>query len=290
MGNLFALLTAVVWAIAVILLKRSGETVPPFALNVFRVLVSTALLVPTVILAGQATWNEWTRQDVLLLVASGVVAIAIADTLFHHSLNLVGAGISSIVDCLYPPFTVLFARTMLGEELTSRQLLGMALVLGGVVAAARHDPPHGVAPRQVVLGALLGVAAMAALAFGIVLAKPALDHAPVLWATAVRQLGCLLSMLPFALLPRHRREIRAVFHPTGAWRFTLPAAICGSYLSLILWIAGMKYSKVGVAAILNQSSTIYILIFAAFFLGEPFTRRKLAASALAVAGILLVTL
>jgi drug/metabolite transporter (DMT)-like permease len=52
----------------------------------------------------------------------------------------------------------------------------------------------------------------------------------------------------------------------------------------------MKYTKVGVAAILNQSSVIYILFLAALFLGEPFTRRKAVASALALAGIILVTL
>lgn len=290
MGNLYALLTALVWAGAVILLKRSGETVPPFALNLFRVVVSTALLVPTVFLAGQAGWNGWTARDVMLLVVSGIVAIAIADTLFHQSLNLCGAGISSIVDCLYPPFTVLFARLLLDERLSAQQLVGMGLVLAGVLAAARHEAPHGAPPRQIVLGAALGVVAMAALALGIVIAKPALDRAPVLWATAVRQVGCLVAMAPFALLSRRRRETLAVFEPARTWRFTLPGAILGSYLSLILWIAGMKYSKVGVAAILNQSSTIYILILAALFLGEPFTRRKLLASALAVTGIVLVTI
>ena len=48
MGELYALLTAVIWAVAVILLRRSGETVSPFALNLFRVVVSTFLLLPTV--------------------------------------------------------------------------------------------------------------------------------------------------------------------------------------------------------------------------------------------------
>ena len=47
MGELLALLTALIWAAAVILLKRSGETIPPFALNLFRVTVSIVLLVPT---------------------------------------------------------------------------------------------------------------------------------------------------------------------------------------------------------------------------------------------------
>ena len=52
MGSFYALMTAVMWAAAVIFLKRSGETIPPFALNVFRVVVSTVFLVPTIVLAG----------------------------------------------------------------------------------------------------------------------------------------------------------------------------------------------------------------------------------------------
>jgi drug/metabolite transporter (DMT)-like permease len=66
--------------------------------------------------------------------------------------------------------------------------------------------------------------------------------------------------------------------------------VLGSYLALICWIAGMKYTKVGIAAILNQTSTMYILILAAIFLRERFTMRKLVASLVAVAGIILVTL
>ena len=59
---------------------------------------------------------------------------------------------------------------------------------------------------------------------------------------------------------------------------------------LVLWIAGMKLTHAGVAAILNQTSSILVLVFASLFLKERFTRRKAAASALAVGGILMVTL
>ncbi len=289
MGQIFALLTAVIWAIAVILLKRSGETVSPFALNLFRVVVSTSLLLPTVLVAGEAGWHGSTR-DVLILFASGIIAIATSDTLFHMSLNVVGAGISAILDCLYAPLTVLLATVLLGERLSALQLVGMALVLSGVLAAAQHDPPHGVTRRQLVLGAVWGVLAMVALALGIVIAKPVLNHSPVLWATAVRNLGCLGVMVPIALLSPRRREILHVFKPSRSWRFSLPGALLGSYLALICWIAGMKYTKVGIAAILNQSSTIYVLVLASVFLREPFTRRKAIASVVAVIGIVLVTL
>jgi drug/metabolite transporter (DMT)-like permease len=129
---------------------------------------------------------------------------------------------------------------------------------------------------------------MITLALGIVIAKPVLDHSPVLWATVMRQVGCLCVMVPAALLSPRRREILAVLRPSRTWRLSLPATVLGSYLALLCWIAGMKYAQVGVAAILNQSSTIYVLILAAVFLKEPFTRRKLLASSLAAAGIVLV--
>ena len=70
----------------------------------------------------------------------------------------------------------------------------------------------------------------------------------------------------------------------------IEGALLGSYIALILWIAGMKYSdQVGVAAILNQSSTIYILLLANLFLKEPFTLRKAAATGAALSGIVIVT-
>jgi drug/metabolite transporter (DMT)-like permease len=96
-------------------------------------------------------------------------------------------------------------------------------------------------------------------------------------------------MLPAALASPYRRQALAALRPSRIWRHALPAAVLGSYLAMVCWIGGLKYTKVGVAAILNQSSTIYILILAAIFLKEPFTRRKLVASIVALAGILLVT-
>jgi drug/metabolite transporter (DMT)-like permease len=289
-GEPLALLTALIWAVAVILLKRSGESVPPFALNLFRVSVSSALLLPTAALAGQASFASASLSDIFLLVASGAMGVAVSDTLFHASLNRVGAGISAIIDCLYSPLTVLLAFLILNERLSALQIVGMALVLGGVSAAVRHKPPHGVAPHQVAVGVLLGVLAMISLAAAIVIAKPVLDRAPLLWAATVRQVGCLAVMFPVALLSPRRAQILGALRPSAVWLHSLPGAVLGSYLAMMCWIGGLKYTKVGVAAILNQSSTIYILVLAAIFLKEPFTRRKLAASLVALAGIVLVIL
>ena len=290
MGMFYALMTAVMWAAAIIFLKRSGETIPPFALNVFRVGVSSVLLVPTVLLAGQEIFYPAPLGDYLILFASGVVAIAVSDTFLLMALNRLGAGIMAIVDCLYAPFIVLFAFIMLGERLGVWQWAGMALVIVGVLIAARHEPPRGTTAKQILVGSLCGVIAMTTVAFGIVLAKPVLERSPILWATTMRQIGALIVMIPAALIMRGRRGIFGLFRPARNWKYSVPATLLGSYLALIFWIAGMKYSLAGPAAILNQTSSIYVLIFASIFLKEPFTARKVVASVLAIGGIAMVTL
>ena len=52
----------------------------------------------------------------------------------------------------------------------------------------------------------------------------------------------------------------------------------------------MKYTETGIAAALNQTSTILILVFASVFLRERFGLRKAVAAGLALAGIALVLL
>jgi len=290
MGELFALLTAIMWASAVIYLKWSGQTIPPFPLNVFRVVISTLVLLLTLFMTREPAFREAPVADYLILFASGVIAIAISDTLFLMALNRMGAGLMAIVDCLYSPFVVIFAFLLLNEELGPWQYLGMALVIGGALIAARHEPPAGVHARQIVVGSIYGFLSMATVAFGIVLAKPVLNRSPVLWATTMRQIGALIVMLPAAVIVPGRLRILSLFRPARDWKYSVPGTLLGSYLALIFWVAGMKYSPAGPAAILNQTSSVYILILASLFLKEPFTARKVIATMLAIAGIIMVTL
>lgn len=288
-GEAFSLGAAVVWAVAVIFLRRSGETTSPFALNLFRVGVSALLLLGVFVVSGESLLAAHPIEDYLWLALSGIVGIAVSDTLFHRCLNMVGAGINSIVDCLYSPFVAGLAFLMLGESLNVWQLFGMVLVIGGVVLTTRMVPPEGATHRDLVVGALWGVGAMATLALGIIWAKPVLERSSVLWATTFRQVASFVAMAPVAMAARNRREIWGVFRPRADWRFTVPGTILGSFLALLLWLAGMKYTQAGIAAVLNQTSIVIILILAAIFLHEPFTGRRWVAAGLALIGIVLVT-
>lgn len=288
MGEFFALACALVWAAAVMFFRKSGHSVAPFPLNLFRVVISIVLFVGTLAFMRQPLFGVAPLEDYLVLMASGVMAIAISDTLFHLALNRVGAGINAIVNALYSPFIILFALVLLGESLNVWKLGGMALIVTGVIITSQARVPEGMTRGSLIMGIFYGVASTATLALGIVFAKPVLERTDVIWATSVRQIGALGALLPIALLLPRRRARFAVFIPNPSWKFTLPGTVLGSFLALILWIGGMKFTEAGTAAILNQTSTVYILIFASIFLGEPFTKRKVLAAMLAVGGVLLV--
>ena len=281
---------AAVWAVAVIFFRRAGESNSPFSLNLFRVGVSAFLLLAVIGISGGSLFESHVIEDYLWLALSGIVGIAISDTMFHKCLNMVGAGINSIVDCIYSPFVAGLAFLLLGESLSGRQFFGMFLVIGGVVLTTRMVPPEGATHRDLVIGAMWGVGSMATLALGVIWAKPVLEHSSVLWATTFRQVASFAAMVPVALVAKDRKQIWGIFRPRADWRFTVPGTILGSILALLLWLAGMKYTQAGTAAVLNQTSTVFILILAAIFLHEPFTARRWMAAGLALIGIVLVTL
>jgi len=229
-------------------------------------------------------------SDYFILLLSGILGIAVGDTLFFKSLNIVGAGLSQIVSLAYSPFVILFTFTLLGERLTAWDLVGAVLILLGILLTTTREHDHGLTKHDLRMGVGLATFAVAMNALGITIAKPVLDRSPVLWATGVRLLGGIAAlMLLTAFSPRHRRLWRTL-RPSRSWRIAVPAAFMGAYLAMFVWVAGMKFTQASTASILNQTSAIFVLPMAALILHERITARKLAAVGLAILGVVLVTL
>lgn len=297
LGQIYAIGTAFVWAFALVFFKFSGERIVPLALNLFKNSIGLALLAVTHLALwlagcdrGFGELADCSRQDIIILLISGFIGIALADTVFFRSLNLIGVGIVAIVDCLYSPSVIFFAAIMLGESMGGWQYLGAALIISAVLSASRLKPPRDRTHAQLVAGILLGALAMLLMGFGIVLAKPVLAHFPLMWAVTIRMVAGTLSLALLAAAARQRRLFFSPFRPSGVWRVAIPGSFLGAYISLVLWVAGFKYTDASIAGALNQTSTIFAILAATLILKEHFDRRKLLAVTLAVAGVLLVSL
>ncbi|MBP6875584.1 MAG: DMT family transporter [Candidatus Eisenbacteria bacterium] len=290
MGEFYALVCTAIWSFAVILLQRATETAPPLLLNLFRSSLGLALLLLSIAVMGSPLFPDVPLHDYLILVLSGIAGIAIADTLFHKALHLAGAGVNAIVSTIYSPLVVLMAFWMIGERIQALDFLGMACIMSSLLLVGSLKPRENRTRAQMLAGIAIGMTEMLFLSFSIVLAKPVLNRSPILWATTIRQLGAVVALIVIVACSPQRRQALALYRPSPTWRFAIPGSVLGSYLSLIFWIAGMKYTQASIAAILNQTSTIVILILAVIFLGESFTPRRAMAAGLAFVGVLLITI
>ncbi len=289
LGEILALMTAMSWAFAVVLFKKSGEAVHPIALNLFKTVITAVLLVPTMYLLGQTMAYEATTTDYILLLMSGALGIGIADTFFFMSLNALGAGLSAIVDCLYSPFIIALSFLWLGESLTPLQMIGTILIVSAVLTAAHEGRNHISGRRQVLLGILWGALAMGTMAVGIVMIKPILNRSPLLWVTEIRLIGGTAVLAFILWLRSDRRRIFRSMFARQRWGYTLSGSLIGTYIAMVLWLGGMKYTQASTAAALNQTSNIFIFIFAGLLLKERITPLRILGIALGVGGAFMVT-
>jgi drug/metabolite transporter (DMT)-like permease len=290
LGEILALASAIAWAVAVILFRISGRKVHPVGLNLAKTSLALVIMVPTLLVLGEPLLPAVPASTTGLLLLSGLLGIAVSDTLFFYALNRLGASLTAIVDCFYSPFVIGLSFALLGERLTLVQLAGAALVVSAVLTLSKEGKIEKIERKDLVLGVLFGILAMFFVAFGIVMVKPVLGTVSVFWATFVRLAGGSLALAVLVPFLRNRRAILAPLLEPRNWKALVPAAFFGSYLSLFLWMGGMKYAKASVAAVLNQLNTIFIVIIAAIFLKERLTGWKILAVVLALVGAYLASM
>ena len=290
LGELLSIGSAASWASGVILYRKLGESLPPLTLNFLKNVIVLAMLVPVVAWLYAAHPPQMGAAQIGLCLFSGLLGIAVADTLYFAALNAVGAGRMGVIGNFYSPFVLTLSFAFLGERLNLLQGLGFLLVSAGVLLVARPEGGwRGIDGATQRRGALLGTIAVALMAVGIVLVKPILEQQPLLWVTGLRMLGGLAGMLALAAMRGQLRQLLPVRQMSGRkplhWPTLVLAAFVGQGLSMVLWLGGYKYTKASVAAVLNETSSVFILLFAAMWLREPLTRRGGVGVTLTLSGI-----
>ena len=155
MGVLFAVLAGLCWGIGEVCAKAVLHTgkVGPF----MAVAVRTSVALPLIGLAfamahrvapagpgkgfaGALTGREW----LLLVVGSGVVAGAAAMVCFYVSISLGEVSrMKPIAFTVAPVAAVVLGAVFLGETMTARKALAVAMVVAGVLLLATGAPGGG---------------------------------------------------------------------------------------------------------------------------------------------------
>jgi drug/metabolite transporter (DMT)-like permease len=285
LGEACAVGSALTWSGGVIIYKRLGEILPPLQLNLLKNLIVLAVLVPTLLLVPGMGWPTMSMSTVLLTLLSGVLGIAVADTLYFRALNTLGAARMGIIGNLYSPFVIVLSFLFLSERLTALQMIGFVLVSSGVVLVTRRKAEKILTAKQLRAGVLYGAAAVILMAIAIVMVKRVLEGQPLLWVVTLRLIGGAIGLATAFFWRREPLLPSDPALPRLRWRILIAGALLGQYVSMLLWLAGYKYTQASVAAILNETSSIFIVILAWLFLREGMSIRKLVGVACTISGV-----
>lgn len=289
LGSLFGLSCAVVWSITVLLFKNVTRSLNPNMFNLIKNTIALMALAFTILVLDGQFFFRVARQDFLNLFFSGLIGLGIADLLFLYCLKKVGAGWTAVVETSYTPFVFLFSLVLLSESISQQEAFGAVIIVGALFFVSFEKSfDKNVSKTDFGLGIAAGIASLFLVAFGVVLTKLSLDSVPLLHAVEIRLLGGVIMPLVILLARPNRIKkdlMQVLEYPNKAKLFWI--SMVGTYLTLILWVAGFKFQKATITAVLNQTSTVFTLIASAMIFKEKITRTKLWISGLAIIGVII---
>jgi drug/metabolite transporter (DMT)-like permease len=248
--------------------------------------IGNVLLLAALNLAGPSSLET---ESVLYLCLSGVLGIAVADTLFFAALRDLGPVALVVFFMLGQIITALAAVVWLGEIPSLQSWTGIGITLAGVAAVLWPKLGSKNALSQTGLrGVLLGFLSIVCMSVSTVVAKPSLESVSTVMATLIRMISGTMSILLFGLVTQRIGQwVSPVLNMGLITRFLLAVAVVtfgGFWLSLV----SIKYLDVTIASTLQATEPLFVIPLALVFLNERISLLEGLGAACASAGVMLL--
>ena len=260
-GALAALAAALCWTLASSLWHRLPTSLSAVQLNLLKNLLALVLLAPA--LALQPWRVGW--APLLLLAASGVLGIALGDSLYFAALRRLGTRRCLTLDAGGPAVTAVAGFLWLAEWPSPRQWLGVGLISLAVLLVARQKPERSPAAGLAVpaaaqrLGVVLALGALLCGSGGALLARAALRAGELdpLQSAVLRLAAASLVLLPLlrgvpASPPRPRPAQRR-------WPLWLAATLLGTSAGIALQQTALQHLPGALAVALMATAPVMAL-------------------------------
>jgi len=288
LGDIYAIITAICWSSAVILFDISSKKFDAIQLSALKNFIGVLGFIIT-ILVFSIPLPIFTIDDVFILFISGILGIFIADLFFLESLRRLGSGLSAVISTIYTPSIFIISFLLYQETVSSHAYFGGLLVISGI-AISTFKIPNLVKTNDLYIGIILGIVAQILTAYSVLIVKPIMQDSSIVYIALYRfGIGLLATILvciiKYGYIPTYNNFKKGLSNYSVVF-----GSIMGTYLSVIFWLAGYKYTLAGRAAIYNQLSTIFIILMARIFLKEELSIKKMIGVGLSIIGALIVSI
>lgn len=286
---LLILVSSAAWSTFDMSRKRLADFMAPIPLVMWLTLLQIPIFALSAIVIG-SRWGEATVVYWLAAFASAAVN-ATANVLFIESVKRAPFSLAVPVLALAPVFSALGGFAVLGEPISLRQMMGIAVVVTAVFFLSRVA--HG--PKEKSLGNSnqyrigLWMMAIVALLWALqpVFEKYCLRTMPGDIHGAIECLLMTLMLAAWLVVQRQDFAVAAVRRRIGA----LLCSVVIAALALATQLAAIRQVEVGAFEALKRSTgLLFALAYGYFLFRESISSRKIALLAVIACGIVLLVL
>ncbi len=230
----------------------------PLIIAGYRMLLASLLML-LLSLGALGQFKKLSKKDLLILLGSGA-SLAVHFGSFTASLSYTSVAASTVIVDSSPIFVVILSRLLLGEEITKREVIGIALsILGAVIITAGHANLE-----SNLYGDLLALMGSITLATYLVAGRDLrrkMDLAPYT-ASVYGIAGIFLLTISFFMM------IPLIGYPLREYLLFLALAVIPSGLGHNSYNYALKYLKTSIVSVSILGEPIGASILAILFLGE----------------------
>lgn len=265
--DLWMLLTTMVWAVNLSLIKFSLREFTPHGFNGVRLALSSAIFV--VVLALSRDGFSLGRGDFLKIAALGFLGTTIYQLLFIQGISRIQATTTSMIMPMTPVFIAVLSSVFRFERIHWAAWLGIAVSFLGVYLLVTGQSSHLGLDRESVKGDVFLLLANLDWALYTILSKPLLERIPPLKLAGLSVVIGTAFYLPLAAPEMGRIPWTSI--SAGAWASLLYSAVLAIVVGFIVYSSSVRKvgnTKTGIYSNLNP---VFAVIFAWFFLSERIT-------------------
>ena len=293
-GELAALATSLFFSFTSIFFTLAGRRVGSMVVNRTRLAVAVVFLSVThwvmfgIPLPLHAEPERW-----LWLGLSGIVGLVLGDICLFQAFVSIGPRLSMLMMSLAPVIAAIQAWIFLGETMSSGQMAGILITLGGITwVVMERNGNNNQKNRDYARGILYGLGGALGQATGLVLAKNGLFGAfSPISGNIIRMITAAVVLWMMTFIQREAgKTLRTLAEDRRGVGFTIAGAIAGPFLGVSFSLLAVQRTEVGVASTLMALPPLFLLPLSYVVFKERFGWGAVAGTFLAVFGVAILFL
>ena len=301
-GEIISLVVAACWTATALFADIASHRLGSMTVNVIRLVLASVFLglllwatigAPYPLYADKAAWF-W-------LALSALVGYVFGDFCLFNSYLVIGARFGQLFMTLAPPIAAIAGWILLGETMTWKSWLAMAVTISGIaISILSRGEGHSLHFSLPVKGILLGIGAGMGQGVGLVLSKIGLQHYQE--ALPAETPALMEQMLPFAstliralvggagfvclmALQRNLKHFKTAVKDHKGMRFAVLTTLFGPVIGVSLSLMAVQYANAGIASTLMALTPVLIILPYALIYKQPVRAKEILGVAVSMAGV-----